>query len=77
MAHPQNHEIYPLGTVVQLKKTHEFAIIRQHVDLMGSTFLHYLGEIEGRGEDLYCLIHDEVELEALPPENEAIYFKPE
>lgn len=68
MAHPKDHEVYPVGTVVRLKDTGQFAIIKQHTFLKdGQNFLHYLGIIEGRGDGLYCLIHDEVDLEALPP----------
>lgn len=67
MAHPKDDEVYPIGTVVRLKKTGQFAIIRKQVFLMGEkNFLHYTGEIEGR-EGLYAIYHDDVELEALPP----------
>ncbi len=50
------------------KKTGEFAMIKDYTYLKdGKGFLNYLAIIEGRGEnDLYCLLHDEVELEALP-----------
>lgn len=66
MAHPRDDQVYPLGTVVRLHKTGEFAIIKDHTFLKdGKNFLHYLAEIEGR-KGLYCLIHDEVDLEALP-----------
>ena len=66
MAHPADNEIYPIGTVVRLKRTGEFAIIRKQNFLKDEKgFLHYLGEIEGR-EGLYCLIHDQLDLESLP-----------
>lgn len=67
MAHPKDDEVYPVGTVVRLKKTGQFAIIRKQVFLMDEkNFLHYTGEIEGR-EGMYAIYHDDVELEALPP----------
>lgn len=67
--HPKDNEIYPLETVVRIKRTNEFAVIKRHTfQKDGKGFLHYLGEIESR-EGLYCLIHDEIEVEALPPEN--------
>lgn len=70
MAHPTDDEVYPIGTAVRRRKTGEFAIIRKRVFLREDKFfLHYLGEIENK-EGLYCLIHDEVELEALPPDSE-------
>jgi hypothetical protein len=57
---------YPLETVVRLKKTGEFAIIKDRVFLKdGKNFLHYRGEIEGR-RGLFALYHDEIELENLP-----------
>jgi hypothetical protein len=66
MAHPKDDEVFPVGTVVRIKKTGEFAIIRQVTfQKDGRGFLHYLGEIENK-QGLYCLIHDQVELEALP-----------
>ncbi len=67
MAHPKDHEVYPVETVVRWKKTGQFAIIKARnfcKDEIG--FLHYLGVIEGRGDGLYCLIHDDLELEHLP-----------
>jgi hypothetical protein len=68
MAHPRDNEIYPVGTVVRLKKTGEFARIT-HQDFLkdGKGFLNYRGVIEGRGEGHYALYHDDFELEALPP----------
>ncbi len=71
MAHPKDADVYPIDTVVRLKKTGEFAIIKQQTFLMdGRNFLHYLGVIEGRGDGLYCIIHNEVDLECLPPDNQ-------
>lgn len=69
VAHPKPEEVFPVGTVVRLKKTGEFALITDRTMLMGWHFLHYLGRIEGRGDGNWCLIHDEVELEAFPAEN--------
>lgn len=59
--------IYPINTVVRIKSTGVFAIIKEQVFLLdGKSFLHYLGQIEGRGSGLYCILHDDVELECLP-----------
>jgi len=65
--HPKDDEIYPVGTVVRLHKTGEFAIIRSHTFLYdGRNFLHYMGEIEGKGSGHYYIAHTEVDLECLP-----------
>jgi hypothetical protein len=64
--HPKDEDVYPVGTVVRIKKTGQFAIIRQVCfQFNGRGFLNYLAEIEGH-EGLYALYHDDVELEALP-----------
>lgn len=66
MAHPLDHEVYPIGTVVRIIETGEFAVIKlQTFQMNGSGFLHYLGEIEGR-TGLYCIIHDRVDVECFP-----------
>ena len=63
-------DVYPIDTVVRIKKTGQFAMIKSQTFLKdGKGFLHYLGIIEGRGDGLYCLLHDDVELEALPLKN--------
>ena len=68
MAHPKDSEVYPVDSVVRLKETGQFAIIRKQSFQMNERgFLNYLGEIEGR-EGLYCLIHDRLELECRPTE---------
>lgn len=68
MAHPRDDEVYPVETVVRLHKTGEFAIIKDQVFLKdGMNFLYYLAEIEGR-KGLYCVLHGECDLEALPPQ---------
>ena len=59
-------DVYPLDTVVRLKKTGQFAIIKQHTFLNSENFLNYLGIIDGRGDDLYCIFHQDVDLEVLP-----------
>lgn len=68
MGHPKDDEVYPIGTVVRIIKTGEFALIKKQTFLMdGWLFLHYLGNIEGREEGaLYCLIHSDLDLECLP-----------
>jgi hypothetical protein len=68
MPHPKDHEVYPIGTVVRLKRTGEFARITDHgFQHGGRGFLNYIGIIEGRGDGRYALYHDDLELEALPP----------
>jgi hypothetical protein len=63
--HPKDNEVYPIGTVVRIKKTGVFAIIRKHGFLKdGKNFLHYLGEIEGK-EGLFALYHDDIEVEVI------------
>lgn len=60
-------DVYPEDTVVRLKKTNEFVLIKDRVFLLdGRSFLHYHGIIEGRGEGLWAIYHDDVELECLP-----------
>lgn len=69
MGHPKDNDIYPIETVVRIKRTGEFAIIRGHGFLKdGKGFLHYLGDIEGREttRGFFALYHDDIELEALP-----------
>lgn len=61
------HKIYPVDTVVRIKKTGELAIIRSRT-MLKDEFLHYLGVIEGRGDALWALFHDDLELECLPKE---------
>lgn len=66
MAHPKDDEIWPIGTVVRIKKTGQFALIKDYGFVKdGKGFLNYYGEIEGR-EGQYALYHDDIELEALP-----------
>jgi len=59
---------YPVDTVVRLINTNEFAIVRKLNFLKdGKYFLNYLCEIEGRKTGgLYCVFHDDVQLECLP-----------
>lgn len=60
-------DVYPIDTIVRLKKTGEFAIIKQRTFLNADNFLNYLAIIEGRGEhDLYAIYHENVDLEVLP-----------
>jgi hypothetical protein len=62
----KEEDIYPIGTIVRLKKTGQFAKIVKHIYVKdGKGFLNYLGEIEGR-EGLYAVYHDQIELELLP-----------
>lgn len=67
MAH--NTIPYPLETVVRIKKTGQFAIIKDVVFLKdGKSFLYYRGIIEGKPEGLYAIFHEDIELEVLPKE---------
>ena len=70
MAHPKDKDVYPIDTIVRLKKTGEFARITGHGWLRPERkefFLHYYAEIEGRKGTTWCLAHhDELVLECLP-----------
>jgi hypothetical protein len=59
-------DVYPLETVVRKKSTGEFAIIKEQTFLKDKAFLHYLGWIEGKGEHLYYLNHDDLDVECWP-----------
>jgi hypothetical protein len=61
-------DVYPIDTVVRLRKTGQFALIKQRTFLNSENFLNYLAMIEGRGDGLYCLFHEDIDLEALPKE---------
>jgi hypothetical protein len=60
---------YPVGTIVRLKRTGEFAIIVDRSYLKdGKEFLNYLAKIEGRADGWWAIYDDDIELECLPPE---------
>jgi hypothetical protein len=60
-------DIYPINTVVRIKKTGEFAVIKNYTfQHDGKGFLNYLGIIEGKGDGTYALYHENIELESLP-----------
>lgn len=62
----KEEDVYPVETVVRIKKTGLFALIKGHAYQSGNYgFLHYRGEIEGRDGE-YCIFHQDVELECLP-----------
>jgi hypothetical protein len=65
MAHPQEHEVWPVGTVIREIATGEFALIKQQVRHFNGSFQYYLVELENK-KGQYCAIHDRFELEALP-----------
>ena len=66
MAHPKDHEVYPVETVVRFKKTGLFALIKSHTFMMeGRGFLNYLGEVEGK-KGIYAIYHDDIQIECLP-----------
>ncbi len=57
MGHPKDNEVYRVGTVVRLKRTGEFAIIKVQSFLKDRKgFLNYLGIIEGRNEGGFICI---------------------
>lgn len=63
----RDEEVYPLRSVVRLKKTGEFAMILDHnFQKDGRGFLNYLASIEGRGVGLYAVYHNDIDLEHLP-----------
>ncbi|MBL0741363.1 hypothetical protein [Chryseolinea lacunae] len=67
---PFQHERgkYPVGTVVRLKKTGEFAIIVDKAYLKDEKeFLNYYANIEGRADGRWALYDGDFELECLPP----------
>lgn len=68
MPHPKDNEAYPVGSVVRIKKTGQFAVIRDRTFLKdGKGFLNYLANLEDKGDGkLYALYHDDIELEHLP-----------
>jgi hypothetical protein len=63
--------VYPVDTVVRLKKTGEFALIKNRVFLLNGSILHYEGLIEskGDGKNYYLGRNEDLDLEALPPGN--------
>ena len=62
---PEN-EIYPIETVVRLKRTNEFGIIKKYTfQHEQKGFLNYLVQVEDR-QGLYCWFHDDIDLENLP-----------
>jgi hypothetical protein len=60
-------DVYPFDTVVRLRKTNEFAVIKQRTFLNSENFLNFLALIDGRAEnDLYAIYHEDIVLEVLP-----------
>ena len=57
----KDSDVYPVGTVIRIKRTNEFAIIRNHTfQKDGKGFLNYLCEILVRKQHaLYCMFHDD------------------
>lgn len=63
----RDEDTYPIDTVVRIRKTGQFAMIKDRCFLKdGKNFLNYLAIIEGRGEGRYAIYHEDVDLEALP-----------
>jgi hypothetical protein len=65
MAHPYEHEVWPVGSVIRKIETGEFALIKEHIRHFDGKFQYYLVNIEGK-DGQYAAIHDRYELEALP-----------
>ena len=62
----KDEDAYPEDTVVRIIKTGEIVLIKKRNFLKdGKGFLHYLVEFEGK-KGLYCVFHQDIELEALP-----------
>ena len=62
-------DVYSKETVVRLKKTQQFALIKERFFMKhGCGFLHYLAEIEDR-TGLYAIYHQDIELECLTLKN--------
>ena len=62
----KDEDAYPIGTVVRIRATGQFAVIRKKAFLKdGKNFLNYLAEIEGK-KGLYAIYHEDVDLENLP-----------
>lgn len=61
----REEDVYPPGTVVRIKKTNEFAVIRKVHRFIDGSYQHYLAFVEGK-EGLYVVYHQDIELEALP-----------
>ena len=60
------NEIYPIESVVRLKRTNEFAIIKKYTFQNGGKgFLNYLVQVEDR-QGLYCWFHYDIDLGHLP-----------
>lgn len=65
----KGEDTYSVGTIVRIRKTGEFAIIRKRLFLKESKkFFHYIGQIEGT-DRLRSLYHEDLELESLPSQN--------
>jgi hypothetical protein len=63
----KDSDVYPVGTVIRIKSTNEFAIIRMHTCQHACKgFLNYLVEIEDK-RGLYCAFHDDIALEQTAP----------
>lgn len=63
----KDEDVYPIETVVRIIKTGQLAIIKRQAFLKdGKSFLNYLGAIEGRGNGLYAIYHQDIELMPRP-----------
>jgi len=65
----RDEETYPIGTIVRIRATGQFAIVvKKFFANEGKGFMNYLAKVEGKGEDLVELYHDDIDAEALPPD---------
>ena len=65
----KDEDAYPIDTVVRIKKTGLFALVKCRSFLRQEEDKHFLGyeaEIEGK-QGRYYLSHQDVDLEVLPP----------
>ena len=52
---------YPIATMIRIRRTGEFAMVTKKTFMMeGRRIMTYLGKIEGRGDSLYALYHDDI-----------------
>ena len=64
----RDEDTYPIGTVVRLRKTGEYAMLLKKSFMKdGKGFMNYLAKVEGKGEELYALYHEDIDPEILPP----------
>jgi hypothetical protein len=69
----KDEDVFPIGTVVRRRKTGEFALIKNYTfQHEGKGFLNYLGQIENKGDGIYAIYHEDIDLECLPVTEEKL-----